>query len=201
MMRVSLLLMVVMVASRTVMAETLVFNDEFDSLTEAWNHEISMSGGGNNEFQAYINNRTISFVKDGVLFIKPQIRYDDDYLSSGTVNLWGHLTYPNDACTDAANDGCLRTGTKSRILPPINSAKLTSSFSFKYGRLEARMKLPKGDWIWPALWLMPKYNLYGTWPASGEIDLMESRGNAPVHDFGTTLHFGPDYRYVMMYVI
>lgn len=46
---------------------------------------------------------------------------------------------------------------------------------------------------------MPTYNNYGDWPASGEIDLVEGRGNAPGYpaggsnEFGTTLHWGPDW--------
>ena len=59
--------------------------------------------------------------------------------------------------------------------------------------------MPKGDWIWPALWMLPKLNAYGKWPASGEIDICESRGNAPgypaggVDTFGSTLHWGPNW--------
>lgn len=70
----------------------------------------------------------------------------------------------------------------------------------KYGKLEVRAKLPKGDWIWPAIWLLPKDEKYGTWPLSGEIDIMESRGNPPdantpgYDQFGSTLHWGNDYR-------
>ena len=73
-----------------------------------------------------------------------------------------------------------------------------NSFSFKYGTIEFEAKMPKGDWIWPAVWLLPKLvnlikltylvlkiyiytvlsrsNEYGQWPASGEIDILESRG-------------------------
>jgi beta-glucanase (GH16 family) len=74
-----------------------------------------------------------------------------------------------------------------------------NSFAFKYGRVEVRAKLPKGDWIWPAIWMLPKHNAYGTWPASGEIDIMESRGNGASYPlggndaFGSTLHWGPYY--------
>jgi beta-glucanase (GH16 family) len=39
-------------------------------------------------------------------------------------------------------------------------------------------KLPKGDWLWPAIWLLPEKNAYGQWPASGEIDLMVSESRA-----------------------
>lgn len=48
-------------------------------------------------------------------------------------------------------------------------------FAFRYGRIEARIQLPGGRGIWPAFWLMPQDNAYGTWPASGEIDIMEAR--------------------------
>lgn len=71
-----------------------------------------------------------------------------------------------------------------------------------YGRVEIRAKLPTGDWLWPAMWLMPKGSTYGGWPRSGEIDLMEARGNwnyvangrqIGVEQFGSTLHFGTEW--------
>ena len=43
--------------------------------------------------------------------------------------------------------------------------------------MEWRARLPLADWIRPALWLMPVSNIYGGFPASGEIDMMESSGN------------------------
>lgn len=46
-------------------------------------------------------------------------------------------------------------------------------FSFLYGKLEVRAKLPQGGGSWPAIWLMPQDNKYGDWPRSGEIDVME----------------------------
>ena len=78
--------------------------------------------------------------------------------------------------------GCERTsGAGGNYLNPITSARLRSvnSFNFKYGRVEFKAKVPKGDWIWPALWLLPRDNAYGMWPSSGEIDVMETRGNGP----------------------
>ena len=47
-----------------------------------------------------------------------------------------------------------------------------------------RAKLPIGDWLWPAIWLLPRDNQYGGWPASGEIDIVESRGNSPEYGPG-----------------
>ncbi len=70
-------------------------------------------------------------------------------------------------------------GTPSNILNPIQSARIRSaeSFNFQYGKIEVRAQLPEGDWIWPAFWLIPRHNAYGDWPASGEIDIIETRGN------------------------
>ena len=63
--------------------------------------------------------------------------------------------------------------------------------------MEVSAKLPRGDWLWPSVWLMPRDNQYGSWPASGEIDMMESVGNPPSYApggydiFTSTLHWGP----------
>ncbi|MDZ4707990.1 MAG: family 16 glycosylhydrolase [Saprospiraceae bacterium] len=59
----------------------------------------------------------------------------------------------------------------------------------KYGRIEARMKLPFGQGIWPAFWMLPSEDVYGGWPQSGEIDIMEYLGHEPSTIHGT-LHFG-----------
>ena len=45
------------------------------------------------------------------------------------------------------------------------------------GRFEARIKLPQGQrGLWPAFWMLPTDNVYGNWPKSGEIDVMENIG-------------------------
>lgn len=62
--------------------------------------------------------------------------------------------------------------------------------SFKYGRIELRAKLPVGKGIWPAFWLLPQANVYGGWPRSGELDLMEYLGHEPNKVHGT-VHYGP----------
>jgi beta-glucanase (GH16 family) len=56
-----------------------------------------------------------------------------------------------------------------------SSGKITSKdlAKFTYGRYEARIKLPKGDGLWPAFWMLSNNEPYGTWPQSGEIDIME----------------------------
>ena len=59
---------------------------------------------------------------------------------------------------------------------------------FQYGRMEARIKLPRGQGIWPAFWMLPTNSPYGGWAASGEIDIVESINlNDEVHG---TIHFG-----------
>lgn len=73
------------------------------------------------------------------------------------------------------------------------SARLDTKgrFSFCYGKLIVRAKLPVGSAIWPAIWMMPQDNAYGGWPASGEIDVMEAKGRLPDRVFAT-LHHGKD---------
>lgn len=62
-------------------------------------------------------------------------------------------------------------------------------FNKKYGKFEFRAKLPTGKGVWPALWMLPQDEKYGTWPSSGEIDVMEAKGQEPTKVLGT-LHFG-----------
>lgn len=184
-------------------AEKLILDEQFNTFDfSRWQHEITMSGGGNWEFEYYTNNRTNSFVKDGVLHLQPTLSDENfglDTLMHGSLNIWGGS--PADSCTSNAFWGCERNAAASgNYLNPVQSARIRSvnSFSFKYGRVEVRAKLPKGDWIWPAIWMLPKYNAYGQWPASGEIDIVESRGNGCEggrKSFGSTLHFGPGYPY------
>lgn len=45
--------------------------------------------------------------------------------------------------------------------------------TFKYGRIDVSAKIPVGRGVWPAIWLMPEKDVYGGWPKSGEIDVME----------------------------
>jgi beta-glucanase (GH16 family) len=60
---------------------------------------------------------------------------------------------------------------------------------FLYGRVEARIKLPRGQGLWPAFWMLPTDWVYGGWAASGEIDIMELLGQEPSRVYGT-LHYG-----------
>ena len=73
-------------------------------------------------------------------------------------------------------------------------------FAFRYGRIEARMRLPGGQGIWPAFWMLAQDSPYGGWPSSGEIDIMEATnlGVAGKNSVIGTIHYGsfPDsYRF------
>lgn len=65
----------------------------------------------------------------------------------------------------------------------------TPLFRQKYGRFEFRAAMPIGQGIWPALWMLPQDETYGPWPSSGEIDVVEARGQEPGKALGT-LHYG-----------
>ncbi|KAJ9048475.1 hypothetical protein DSO57_1034796 [Entomophthora muscae] len=179
------------------------FEDNFEDLDlNKWRPEITAGGGGNWEFQFYNNDRRAAFVEDRTLYIKPTLTMDylgmkeDAFVKDGKLDLWGNT--PGMQCTANGFYGCERGPGEGRIANPIMSAQLrtVNSFNFKYGRVEVEARLPKGDWIWPAIWMLPKDHAYGGWPASGEIDIVESRGNSDdcfgdgVSTVSSTLHWG-----------
>ena len=67
------------------------------------------------------------------------------------------------------------------------SARLTTKNKgdWRYGKLEIRAKLPTGIGTWPAIWMLPTDWVYGGWPESGEIDIMEHVGYNPNWIHGT----------------
>lgn len=73
------------------------------------------------------------------------------------------------------------------------SARITTKGKFekKFGRFEARMKLPYGKGYWPAFWMLGGNIDTDVWPQCGEIDIMENRGSSPTIISGA-LH-GPGY--------
>lgn len=62
--------------------------------------------------------------------------------------------------------------------------------AIKFGRVDFRARVPKGKGIWPAFWMLPEKSVFGGWPRSGELDIMEIVGHEPNRVHGT-LHFGP----------
>lgn len=108
---------------------------------------------------------------------------------------WGNNElqyYTNRAVNSFVADGMLNIVARQENFAGHNytSARLRSLNlqDFLYGRLEARIKLPVGQGMWPAFWMLPTNSPYGGWAASGEIDIMESV-NAMTTIHGT-IHFG-----------
>ncbi len=96
----------------------------------------------------------------------------------------GNLVVTSIKETFKGADGITRPYTSARI----KTAKL---FEQKYGRFEARIKIPQGQGIWPAFWLLGNDIDTVGWPACGEIDIMENIGKEPDIVHGT-IH-GPGY--------
>ncbi len=73
------------------------------------------------------------------------------------------------------------------------SARLKTEgiFTQKFGKIEARIKTPSGQGIWPAFWMLGENISAVGWPKCGEIDIMEQKGQEPFITYGS-LH-GPDY--------
>lgn len=82
-------------------------------------------------------------------------------------------------------EGCAYTSARLRTVKDDG----TELFTKTYGRIEARIKMPKGNGIWPAFWLLPATTDYGVWASSGEIDILEAKGRLPNRIYGT-VHFG-----------
>ncbi|MFK8054311.1 MAG: family 16 glycosylhydrolase [Woeseiaceae bacterium] len=68
-------------------------------------------------------------------------------------------------------------------------------FAFRYGRIEARMRLPGGQGLWPAFWMLSQDSPYGSWAATGEIDIMEAvnLGGAGGNRVLGTIHYGGEF--------
>lgn len=93
-------------------------------------------------------------------------------------------------------DGCLYLeARKEKYTGPEGTREFTSARlrswnrgDWRFGRFEIRAKLPAGKGYWPAIWMLPTDMVYGGWPKSGEIDIMELIGHSSNVVHGT-LHF------------
>ena len=163
----------------------LVWFDEFNGKivdTDKWGFDIDCWGGGNQEQQCYTNREMNVRVKDGKLeIIARREKYTGQALPQ---RLW---KTPIDA-----RKYLTRSYTSARLFTKGKG-------DWRYGRIEVRAKLPAGQGIWPAIWMLPSDDYYGMWAASGEIDIMEAvnlgtvcstcEGGYENHILGT-LHYG-----------
>jgi len=150
----------------------LVWNDEFqaDQIDRSkWDFDLG------NGFYDYDANQWIAGWGNGELQYYTR-EPENAFVTDGVLHI---------RAIKESLDGCGYTSAR------LKSRKRDGSplFCTRYGRIEIRAKLPIGRGIWPALWMMPQEEKYGAWPASGEIDIMEARGNEPKKVLGT-LHYG-----------
>jgi beta-glucanase (GH16 family) len=108
-----------------------------------------------------------------------QLEYDTNRPENVSLDGSGHLTIV--ACRE------------DYLGSAYTSARITTEGRFQQtrGRFEARLKLPSGQGLWPAFWLLGANHRSAIWPACGEIDIMEYRGQEPRVVLGS-LH-GPGY--------
>lgn len=149
-------------------------------------------------------------VEGGKLIIKPKLQEAALIEANNVLNFTqdGSCTYAATSYIDAEAN-CVAvtnlTAQPQTIVNPVISGRIVTKPSetaqgatIKYGRVEVKAKLPAGDWLWPAIWMMPVNSTYGPWPLSGEIDIAESRGNNHTYAQGgnnvasSALHWGPD---------
>ena len=128
------------------------FSDEFNGTslnTNLWNY---YTGGWKDENQQVQNCYTSE--------------EENVNVSGGSLNLVG-LYKPGKTCTGNTKTGDFTSGfvqTKGKA-------------DFKYGYIEARIKMPKNKSTWPGFWMSPADKAYGEWPNSGEIDIVEAKGS------------------------
>jgi beta-glucanase (GH16 family) len=128
-----------------------------------WKHDIGGHGWGNNELQYYTNS-TSNAAHDGQGNMVITARRENP---GGYQCHYGTCQY-----------------TSARLLT-------ADKFAQAYGRFEARIKVPRGQGLWPAFWMLGNDIGQVGWPNSGEIDVMENIGREPGNLYGT-IH-GPGY--------
>jgi beta-glucanase (GH16 family) len=151
------------------------------------------------------------------LFAQEFLRWSDEFngtaldtnywvyqIGDGCPNLcgWGNgelQSYQKSAVV--VEGGLLKVKAKKETIgtSTYSSGRIRSinKFDFASGRIEVRARTPIGKGYWPAVWFLPTENYYGNWPLSGEIDLLEGKGQEPTKTYGT-IHYGaysPNNRY------
>ncbi|KAG4437092.1 hypothetical protein IFR05_007426 [Cadophora sp. M221] len=170
---------------------------------DVWTHEIQRGGYGTGSFDWTTSDPKNSFTDAEGLHIVPTLTTESTSITEAQLldNYVLNLTTTGDCtATDGGNSCSIRSNkTSGDIINPVRSARLTTrgKKTLTYGRVEVVAKMPVGDWLWPAIWMMPEDSVYGIWPQSGEIDIAESRGNSG-DDYpdgrdsvGSALHWGP----------
>lgn len=135
----------------------LVWADEFEGPAldrTRWTPEVSCWGGGNGERQCYTDRTDNIALEGGMLVLKAKKER-----FTGPARPPEIADDPNPPVTQAYTSGKVRS---------------IGLHAWRYGRIEARARVPAGQGTWPAIWMMPDDPAYGAWPRSGEIDILEA---------------------------
>ncbi|MCJ1476200.1 hypothetical protein MMC13_004866 [Lambiella insularis] len=169
------------------------FNDK------VWTKETELGGFGNGEFEQTTNTEENVFIQNGALIIKPTLQDAKLVETQGSIV---NLFKEQGGCSSKLWSDCVASTniTNGTIVNPVRSGRISTKkgATIKYGRVEVTATLPQGDWLWPAIWMLPVDSVYGPWPESGEIDIAESRGNNYTYAQGgnnimsSALHWGPN---------
>jgi beta-glucanase (GH16 family) len=145
--------------------------------TLVWSDEFNQPDGSKPDPQKWV------FDVGGNGWGNNELEYYTDRMQNASVQ-GGKLVIKALREEYTGKDGVTRHYTSARL-------KTKGKFAYGYGRYEASIKIPYGQGIWPAFWMlgddMPKVE----WPACGEIDIMENIGKEPSTVHGT-IH-GPEY--------
>ncbi len=133
------------------------------------------------------------------------IVWQDEFDGNSLENHWSYQTgnsgwgnnelqaYTNRVENSTVSNGKLQIIAREESYngASYTSARLRSinAGDWTYGKFEASIKVPIGQGIWPAFWMMPTDSYYGGWPTSGEMDIMELLGHQPQISYGTA-HWG-----------
>lgn len=180
-----------------------VWEDDFSHIDPAsWSYEIQRGGFGTGAFDWTTDDPKNSYTDAEGLHIVPTLTTETTNITPEQIYDGYRLNLTTDkTCTSPDYTMCSIYSNKTTgdIINPVRSARMTTKGkrSIQYGKVEVVAKMPKGDWLWPAIWMMPEDNVYGSWPMSGEIDIAESRGNSPENytdgrnSIISALHWGP----------
>lgn len=154
----------------------LIFHETFSRLDKTkWKPEVKFPQVPDFEFVIYDDDLKVLYTEGETLRIRPQLT--EDLYGKDSINRELDL---NTRCTGLLQSlECILTPKGWRILPPVTSAQISTveSFSFVYGAIEVKAKLPKGDWLYPEISLVPKSEAYGSGYDSGRIRIALAYGN------------------------
>jgi len=151
----------------------------------------------NGEFEETTIDDTNVYIEDGKLIIRPSLQDATLIDANSVINLTADGTCTSDVLSNCVS---ITNLTTNEIVQPVKSGRINTKAggTIKYGRVQVTARMPVGDWLWPAIWMLPVNNTYGPWPESGEIDIAESRGNNHTYAQGgnnivsSALHWGPN---------